>query len=101
MSAATIGIYGSRASFWPMPSMFLTGTAAAGAIALVNATGNLGGYLGPFVVGWIKDATNSFEAGLYFLAACALIGAVITLLAPAASGRKTSADPEAAPAPAK
>jgi ACS family tartrate transporter-like MFS transporter len=102
MSAATIGIYGSRASFWPMPSMFLTGTAAAGAIALINATGNLGGYLGPFVVGWIKDATNSFEAGLYFLAACALMGAVITLLAPAASGRKTRADPaEAVPAPAK
>jgi MFS transporter, ACS family, tartrate transporter len=101
MSAATIGIYGSRASFWPMPSMFLTGTAAAGAIALVNAIGNLGGYLGPFVVGWIKDATNSFEAGLYFLAACALMGAVITLLAPAASGRKTSAHPAAVPAPAK
>jgi MFS transporter, ACS family, tartrate transporter len=88
MSAATIGIYGSRASFWPMPSMFLTGTAAAGAIALVNAVGNLGGYVGPFVVGWVKDSTDSFQAGLYFLAACALMGAVITLLAPTASGRQ-------------
>jgi hypothetical protein len=38
-------------------------------IALINAIGNLGGYVGPFVVGWIKDSTNSFEAGLYFLAA--------------------------------
>jgi ACS family tartrate transporter-like MFS transporter len=47
MSAATVGIYGSRAAFWPMPSIFLTGTAAAGAIALINATGNLGGYFGP------------------------------------------------------
>jgi MFS transporter, ACS family, tartrate transporter len=94
MSAATVGIYGSRASFWPMPSIFLTGTAAAGAIALINATGNLGGYVGPFVVGWIKDSTNSFQAGLYFLAACALIGAVITLLAPTASGRQTKVGPE-------
>jgi len=85
MAAATTGIYGSRAAFWPMPSMFLTGTAAAGAIALINATGNLGGYVGPFVVGWIKDSTGSFEAGLYFLAGCALACAVITLLATRAS----------------
>jgi nitrate/nitrite transporter NarK len=66
--------------------VFLTGTAAAGAIALINAIGNLGGYVGPFVVGWIKDSTNSFEAGLYFLAACALLGAVITFFATEASG---------------
>ena len=77
-----------------MPSIFLTGTAAAGAIAFINATGNLGGYVGPFVVGWIKDSTNSFQAGLYFLAACALMGAVITLLAPMASGRQAKVDPK-------
>jgi len=47
MSAATVGIYGSRAAFWPMPSIFLTGTAAAGAIAMINAVGNLGGYSAP------------------------------------------------------
>jgi MFS transporter, ACS family, tartrate transporter len=85
MAAATTGIYGSRAAFWPMPSMFLTGTAAAGAIALINATGNLGGYFGPFIVGWIKDSTNSFEAGLYFLAACALACAVITFISTGAA----------------
>jgi len=86
MSAATVGIYGSRAAFWPMPSLFLTGTAAAGAIALINATGNLGGYFGPFVVGWIKDSTGKFEAGLYFLAACSLMCAVITYFAARAAG---------------
>jgi ACS family tartrate transporter-like MFS transporter len=86
MSAATVGIYGSRAAFWPMPSIFLTGTAAAGAIALINAVGNLGGYVGPFVVGWIRDSTKSFEAGLYFLAACSLMAAVITLFAARAAG---------------
>ncbi len=99
MSAATIGIYGSRASFWPMPSMFLTGSSAAASIALINATGNLGGYVGPFVVGWIKDSTNSFQAGLYFLAACALAGAVITFLCPAATGRQANVlEPVAVPA---
>lgn len=86
MSAATVGIYGSRAAFWPMPSIFLTGTAAAGAIALINATGNLGGYFGPFIVGWIKDATNSFQAGLYFLATCSLMAAIIAFLAARAAG---------------
>ena len=86
MSAATTGIYGSRAAFWPMPSLFLTGTAAAGAIALINAIGNLGGYFGPFIVGWIKDATDSFQAGLYFLAACSLMAAIIALVAARAAG---------------
>ena len=69
-----------------MPSIFLTGTAAAGAIALINATGNLGGYFGPFIVGWIKDSTGKFEAGLYFLAACSLMCAVITFFAARAAG---------------
>src|SRR6202142_4050784 len=86
MSAATIGIYGSRTAFWPMPSLFLTGTAAAGANAMINAVGNLGGSLGPLVVGWIKDSTKSFEAGLYFLAACSLMAAVITYFAARAAG---------------
>ena len=86
MSAATVGIYGSRAAFWPMPSLFLTGTAAAGAIAMINATGNLGGYFGRFIVGWIKDSTVKFEAGLYFLAGCSLMCAVITYFAARAAG---------------
>jgi ACS family tartrate transporter-like MFS transporter len=64
-----------------MPSIFLTGTAAAAGIALINSIGALGGYIGPFVVGWIKDSTNSFENGLYFLAACALASAAITKFA--------------------
>ena len=78
MCVATIGLYGSRPSFWPLPSQFLTGAAAAAGIALINSIGNLGGYIGPFIVGWIKDSTNSFEMGLYFLAACALASAAIT-----------------------
>jgi MFS transporter, ACS family, tartrate transporter len=86
MAAATAGIYGSRAAFWPMPSMFLTGTAAAGAIAMINAVGNLGGYVGPFVVGWIKDSTQRFDAGLYFLAVCSLMAGVITFFAARAAG---------------
>jgi ACS family tartrate transporter-like MFS transporter len=101
MSAAIAGIYGSRAAFWPMPSLFLTGTAAAGAIAMINAIGNLGGYVGPFVVGWIKDSTKSFEAGLYFLAACSLMAAVITFFAARAAGDPAAMARANAPAAAE
>ena len=81
MCVATVGLYGSRPSFWPMPTRFLTGAAAAAGIALINSIGNLGGYIGPFIVGWIKDSTKSFEMGLYFLAACAFASAAITYVA--------------------
>jgi MFS transporter, ACS family, tartrate transporter len=101
MSAATVGIYGSRASFWPMPSIFLTGTAAAGAIAMINAIGNLGGYVGPFIVGSIKDSTGSFQAGLYFLAACSFACAVITFFATRAAGDQRSTKRGGASQPAE
>ena len=86
MSVAAVGLYGSRPCFWPMPSQFLTGASAAVGIALINSIGNLGGYVGPFVVGWIKDSTNSFEMGVYFLAGCALLSALITYVARRATG---------------
>jgi MFS transporter, ACS family, tartrate transporter len=81
MSVATIGLYGSRPTFWPLPSMFLSGAAAAAGIALINSIGNLGGYVGPMIVGWIKDRTQSFEMGLYFLAASAFASAAIAYFA--------------------
>jgi ACS family tartrate transporter-like MFS transporter len=81
LSVATIGFYGMKTSFWPLPSTFLSGTAAAAAIAAINSLGNFGGLIGPIAVGWLKDTTGTFEAGLYFLAACALVSAVVTLIA--------------------
>jgi MFS transporter, ACS family, tartrate transporter len=80
IAIATVGIYGSKPSFWPMPSEFLTGTAAAGGIALVNCVGNLGGFIGPYAVGWIKESTGDFSAALYFLAGAAVLSALITLV---------------------
>jgi ACS family tartrate transporter-like MFS transporter len=102
MCIATVGIYGSRPSFWPMPSLFLTGAAAAVGIAFINSIGNLGGYVGLFIVGWIKDSTKSFEMGLYFLAACALLSAVITLLATRATDTRRPVEAQGGkPLPAK
>jgi len=88
MCIATMGTYGSRPTMWPMPSQFLTGASAAVGIALINSIGNLGGYVGPFVVGWIKDSTKSFEMGVYFLAGCAFSSALIAYFAKRATGAK-------------
>jgi cyanate permease len=58
----------------------LSGTAAAGGIAMINAVGNLGGFLGPYLVGLIKDATGSFSLGLLGISMGALAGAVVLLV---------------------
>jgi MFS transporter, ACS family, tartrate transporter len=88
MTLATIGIYGSRPPFWPMPSNFLTGTAAAAGIAIINSVGNLGGYFGPFAVGWIRQSTNSFEPALYTLSVLILLAGIVAILVPAVAGAK-------------
>ena len=80
MCLATIGFYGSKGPFWPLPSTFLTGTAAAAGMALINSVGNVGGFMGPFLVGWIKDSTGNFENGLYALAGFMLLAAVVTAI---------------------
>jgi MFS transporter, ACS family, tartrate transporter len=78
MTIATIGLYGSKGPFWTMPSMILTGSAAASGIAWINGIGNLGGFFGPTAVGWVKTLTGSFGSGLYLLAGLALVSAVST-----------------------
>jgi ACS family tartrate transporter-like MFS transporter len=80
MSIAAMGLYGSKGPFWSMPSMILTGTAAASGIAWINSIGNLGGFFGPTIVGWVRDFTGSFAGGLYALAAFALMSAAVSAL---------------------
>ena len=66
--------------FWTFPTMFLSGTAAAGGIALINSTGNLGGFIGPYMVGWIKDRTGGFGGGLVALATLMALNILLILL---------------------
>jgi MFS transporter, ACS family, tartrate transporter len=77
MTIAACGFYGSKGPFWAMPPMFLTGPAAAAAIAWINSLGNLGGFFGPWYVGFMKDATGSYAGGLYGLALLGFISAVV------------------------
>ncbi len=78
-SLATAGFYGMKAVFWATPSAFLTGSALAAGLAFINSIGNFAGYLGPIVVGYAKDTTGSFEAGIYVLAASAAVSALTAL----------------------
>jgi ACS family tartrate transporter-like MFS transporter len=81
--ALTIGVMGALAAlpiFWTLPTGFLTGSAAAGGIALINSIGNLGGFVGPYAIGWIKDATGEITLGLVVLAAGPIMAGVVTFL---------------------
>jgi MFS transporter, ACS family, tartrate transporter len=80
LSIAMIGLYASNAHLFPIPSMFLTGAAAASGIAWVNSLGILAGGVTSPVIGYIKDATGSYEGGLYFLAGLGLMGALVTIV---------------------
>jgi MFS family permease len=78
LSLATIGFYGSKGPFFAMPPMFLSGTAlAGGGFAWINSIGNLGGTVGPYYVGYMKDLTGNFVGGLYGLALLSLIAAIV------------------------
>jgi len=79
LSIAAFGIWGTLGPYWTLPPALLRGTAAAGGIALVNSIGNMGGFVGPFVVGWVRDATGGFSSGLLLLAAVLVVGAVVIL----------------------
>ena len=79
LTVAAVGDLGSRGPFWALPGRFLSGSALAGGIALINTLGSLGGFVGPYAVGLVKDATGSFTGGLLLLALMLVASAVATL----------------------
>lgn len=78
LSVGTLGVIGSMPLFWPLPSAFLAGTAAAAGIGIVNSVGNLGGYFGPNIPIWAKAVSSDKSAALYIIAGILLIGAFLT-----------------------
>lgn len=75
-----IGISAAKAPLWAMPSLFLSGAGAAAGIAMINSVGNLGGFVGPFMIGWLKNVTGGYSAGLYVVGATLALSAVVTLM---------------------
>jgi len=79
LALAAAGIWGTLGPFWAMSSESLAGTGAAAGIALINSVGNLAGFLGPYMVGWVRTKTNSFTWALIVLALFPILGAMITI----------------------
>lgn len=75
-----VGVSAAKAPLWAMPSTFLSGAGAAAGIAMINSLGNLGGFVGPAAIGWLKNETGSYTAGLYVVAATLAASSIVTLL---------------------
>lgn len=75
-----VGISAAKAPLWAMATTFLSGASAAAGIATINSIGNLGGFLGPFLIGWIKARSGSYTGGLYVVGATLAISAILTYL---------------------
>lgn len=84
---ASAGSYTAMSIFWTTPDHALSFRARAVGIAVINATGNIGSALNPLIVGWMKDLTHSFAAGLLYAAALLVIGAVIVAVLPIGAKR--------------
>lgn len=88
ITVSTCSIMCAMPVFWALPSTFLTGTAAAGGIALINSLGNLSGFGGPYVTGWLTDLTGSNKAGLWVVGAFSLVAAALVVFLGSAPKQK-------------
>lgn len=87
LTIVNCGISASKPPLWSMPTLFLSGSAAAAGIATINSLGNLGGFVGPFVIGLIRQQTGSYAWGLWFVAGLLILSSLVVLWL-SASARK-------------
>jgi MFS family permease len=80
VTVCAVGTCSALPTFWPLPSQFLTGAAAAGGIALINSLGNLSGFVAPYVTGGLADLTGSQRAGLWVVGLVTILAAVLALV---------------------
>jgi MFS family permease len=83
LSLAAAGVLTCAPLFWSLPTSFLSGAAAAVGIAAINSVGNLAGFVSPYLIGLLKDATQSSQSGMYVLAGMLVVGAIAVLRTPA------------------
>jgi D-galactonate transporter len=82
LAVASVGILSAAPLFWSLPTAILSGAAAAAGIATINSVANLGGFISPTVVGGLRDATGSTEAGMFAVSAVLVAGAIVALRIP-------------------
>jgi nitrate/nitrite transporter NarK len=84
LTMAVVGVVTALPMFWALPTSFMGGVAAAAGIALVNCTGNLGGFFSPAIIGFLKSHTGTLNSGLFLIAGCMMASAIlIVALVPA------------------
>jgi ACS family tartrate transporter-like MFS transporter len=88
LSLATMGFYSAHPGFWPLPNMFLGRAAAAASIGLINSFGNLGGFLGPYILGLLSDKSGGFGSGLMYLSGCSFLSGLLVLRVRGALARR-------------
>ena len=79
ITVCAIGVYAAIPVFWQLPNTFLTGAGAAAGIGLINSFGNLSGFLGPYLTGWLQDLTGSFRPGLWVVAGFMALAGLIAV----------------------
>lgn len=87
LTLSTMGVLTALVLFWSLPTAFLGGMAAAGGLAIINSCGNLAGFLSPYMVGLIKDATQSTNLALYIIAAAVFVAGLLLTRVPKAVDR--------------
>ncbi len=80
LTIGAAGIGGASPNIWVFPATLLTGSAAAAGIALINSVGSTGGFFGPSIIGWVRDATGGFQGALLFLAGAMIVTALAILI---------------------
>jgi MFS family permease len=79
LAIGAIGLYSATPPFWSLPTAFLRGDGAAAGIGLINSVGNLGGFVGPYLMGWMQGASGDFRLGLRVLAVSAICSGLVVL----------------------
>jgi ACS family tartrate transporter-like MFS transporter len=90
IGVGAVGIWSGLGVFWTIPPTLFTGTAIAGSLALINSIGNLGGFVGPYMMGLARAATGTFSTGLIGLAVVMIAGAIAAILLKHATRTPTS-----------
>ena len=93
---SAIGIYASMGVWWTIPTTFLTGPAVAASVALINSCGNMGGWVGPYMMGWVKTNTGSFDLGYFLMAAFMFLAGLTVLTLKYGLGMKKKTAPDKA-----
>jgi ACS family tartrate transporter-like MFS transporter len=87
---ASLGIHSALPLFWSLPTAFLSGAGMAGGLALINSISNVGGYVGPQLMGYIKDQTSSFAVAFGLIACLLVVVAIIVFFSDASAVRRIS-----------